>query len=75
MNGGTGSSWGQIAKEVANLAAVGIHLVVCTVIGVAIGYYLDQWLGSAPIFLLLFMLLGVVAGFRNVWRLTSRARK
>ena len=41
-----------------------------------IGFNLDRWLHTKPVFLLLFLVLGMAAGILNVWRLVSpRDRK
>jgi len=47
-------------------------MVAATFIGLAMGYYLDQWLDSRPWFTLIFLMIGVIAGFRNVYILTAR---
>ena len=44
------------------------ELVVGLVVGGAIGWYLDQWLGTTPVMLLIFFVLGVAAGVLNVMR-------
>jgi len=44
------------------------ELVVGLVVGGFIGWYLDQWLGTAPYLLLVFFALGVAAGVLNVMR-------
>ncbi|MGH8103023.1 MAG: AtpZ/AtpI family protein [bacterium] len=36
--------------------------------GAAIGYFLDRWLHTSPWFLILWILLGVAAGFRSLFR-------
>jgi ATP synthase protein I len=36
---------------------------------VAIGWALDRWLGTRPILLAVFVLLGGAAGILNVWRI------
>ncbi|MBV9785046.1 MAG: AtpZ/AtpI family protein [Acidisphaera sp.] len=51
---------------------VGVELVAALAVGVAIGWALDRWLGTRPVFLSLFFLLGGAAGVRNVWRVFSR---
>ena len=38
-------------------------------IGVAIGYYLDRYFHSGPWLTLIFLILGVVAGFRSLFSL------
>lgn len=48
---------------------VGVELVAALVVGTAIGWGLDRWLGTTPWLLALFVLLGGAAGIANVWRL------
>ena len=38
-------------------------------VSVAIGWALDHWLHTTPVFIGLFVLLGGAAGVANVWRL------
>lgn len=69
---------GAAAKEPAAGSAsalgfawrVGLELVSALVVGVAIGYLLDRWLGTRPWLLILFFVLGSAAGLLNVFRLT-----
>ncbi len=44
------------------------ELVAGLVVGAAIGWFLDRWLGTTPWFLLIFFLLGMAAGIVNVVR-------
>ncbi len=48
---------------------VGIELVSALVVGVGIGWLLDRWLHTAPLFIAVFVLLGGAAGVLNVWRM------
>jgi len=64
------------AKDTAGTASpmgigvrVGVELVSALAVSVAIGWGLDRWLGTTPIFIGLFVLLGGAAGVANVWRL------
>lgn len=50
---------------------VGVELVAAVVVGVAIGWGLDTWLKTRPLFLILFVFLGGAAGIVNVWRLVA----
>lgn len=54
---------------------IGLQLVVSTFIGLAMGYFLDKWLGTSPWLLVLFLLLGIVAGFRDVFLEAKRIQK
>ena len=53
---------------------VGTELVAALMVGVGIGWVLDRWLGTRPIFLAIFVLLGGAAGILNVWRLFAPRR-
>lgn len=46
---------------------VGTEMVASTMIGLGAGYLLDSWLGTRPLFLLLFFAFGVAAGFINLY--------
>jgi ATP synthase protein I len=69
--GGEPSSW----KALGDVAAVGITLVLATVIGLAGGYYADRWLGTSPLFLLLGLALGIAAGFVSLFRSVKAAER
>lgn len=45
-----------------------IELVAGIAIGFGIGYGLDSWLGTLPVFLVLFVMLGLAAGIRVMLR-------
>jgi ATP synthase protein I len=59
------------AENVNNGIRAGAELVVTIGAGVLIGYGLDSWLGTKPIFLIVFLLAGVFAGFFNIYRITQ----
>lgn len=46
---------------------VGVEIVASTMIGLGIGFMLDRWLDTRPLFLLLFFAFGVAAGFINLY--------
>jgi len=64
------------AMEVFGMAGtIGLQLVSATFIGLAMGYFLDKWLGTSPWCLLVFLLLGIVAGFRDVFLEARRIQR
>jgi ATP synthase protein I len=65
--GNNGKKPGEFGR-IANLSSVGIALVLCTLIGWGIGRFLDTRLGTSPWLMLVFLLLGIGAGFLNVFR-------
>ncbi len=48
---------------------VGVEMVSALVVAAAIGWGLDWWLGTRPILMAVFVLLGGAAGVLNVWRM------
>ena len=68
---GDHSAW----KALGELSAVGLTLVVATMLGLAGGYYLDRWLGTSPWLTLIGLVLGIAAGFVNLVRSVQRAGK
>src|SRR5437764_9325075 len=47
---------------------IGVELLAALVVGGGIGWLLDHWLGTLPLFLLIFFFLGAGAGMLNVFR-------
>jgi len=68
---GEQSAW----KALGELSTIGLTLVVATVLGLAGGYYLDRWLGTSPWLTLIGLLLGIAAGFVNLFRSVKRAER
>lgn len=61
------------AKGVYILSSAGIQLVVSILIGFGMGLWLDRWLGTEPWLMILFILLGAVSGFLNIFRILKKA--
>lgn len=53
---------------------ISIELVLGVCVGAFVGWQIDQWLGTIPLFLLLFFLLGFAAGLRNVFRAADQMK-
>lgn len=54
------------------MSAVGIAFVLAVVMGFGAGYLLDTWLGTSPLFTIIFFFFGVAAGVVNVIRTASQ---
>jgi ATP synthase protein I len=52
------------------LGTVGLSFVIAIVLGAALGIWIDRTLGTGPWGLLIFFLLGFLAGVLNVYRAT-----
>ena len=47
---------------------IAVELVAAIAVGTGIGIVLDRWLGTSPLLLIVFFLIGTAAGFLNVYR-------
>lgn len=47
---------------------MGVELVAGLVVGCVLGYYIDKWLGTFPLFFIICFFLGAAAGFKNLLR-------
>jgi ATP synthase protein I len=51
------------------------ELVAAVFVAIFIGWYIDKWLGTKPIFLIILLLVGIVAGIFNVVRSAKMINK
>ena len=63
-----GPSYGEYTR----LAGVGTQLVVSTLLGFALGRWLDGKLGTRPVLTIIFVLLGLAAGYLNAYRTVKK---
>lgn len=54
--------------QVAYALSMGLELISGVIVGLTIGYYLDKWFNTKPICLIIFIILGTIAGFLNLYR-------
>ena len=59
-------------KQLLEASSVGIQLVLSTFAGFAIGYYLDKFFKTFPWLTILFLLLGIIAGFYDLVKVARK---
>ena len=62
-------------KELAYYSSLGLSVSFAVFIGLGIGVWLDRKFDTTPWFTLIFLGLGIIAGFRNIGRAVKRVRK
>ncbi len=55
-------------------SAIGMSLVLAIFIGFFLGYLLDNYFGTSYIFKIIGFILGVIAGFRNVYLMGKKLK-
>ncbi len=58
-------------RQLGQASMAGLMLAACIFVGTGLGVYLDRWLGTRPWLTLFFMVLGIVAGFYNVFKIVA----
>jgi len=64
----------EMTKEAENMSVgmrAGTELIGAIGGSALIGYGFDKWLGTAPWIMVVLLILGVCAGFMNVWKTTQ----
>jgi ATP synthase protein I len=62
----------QMWRKATQVSSVGLGLVISVLIGYFVGNWLDGLLKCRPWMTLLFLLLGIAAGFLNIFRTVKR---
>ncbi len=62
-------------KELAYFSSLGISVAFAIFIGLGIGVWLDRKFDTSPWLTLIFLVFGIIAGFRNIARVIKRARE
>ena len=62
----------EVWDQIGVASVMGLHIVSGTAVGFIFGWYLDKWCGTKPWLLLTFLVLGIIAGFMNMFRDAER---
>ncbi|MEW6215172.1 MAG: AtpZ/AtpI family protein [Nitrospirota bacterium] len=68
-------------RQLLDASTIGLTLVFSTFIGLAMGYGLDyamdKWFGviTRPWLTVIFLILGIIAGFRELYRMATKSDK
>jgi len=54
---------------------VALEMIAAFIAGGAIGWFLDKWLGTSPLMLILWVALGFAAGIRSAYRVSRMAER
>ena len=65
---GRGKDNKNIMEHVVLVTQIGLTMAGSILLCFAIGFYLDRWLGTKGIFMIIFLILGVIGGGWTVFR-------
>ena len=62
-------------RSVLSYSSLGIEMGLSVAIGIAIGYFLDKYFETYPVLSIIFMLFGVAASFKVIFRVLKQSQK
>jgi len=66
----------SVFKQLFTVGTVGIQFALSIFAGFGIGYFLlDKFLGTFPWFTIVFLIIGIIAAFRELFRLASKENR
>ena len=66
---------GSTARTIGMGVMVPTTLAACVLVGCFVGYLVDKWLGSSPWGLVVGLILGAVAGVREMLKILKKIQK
>jgi ATP synthase protein I len=74
-----GNNYKILLEQMALVTQIGLTMAGSIILCFFIGYFLDKWLGTRGIFLIIFILLGIAGGgwtvYRQIMQLEEKAKK
>ncbi|MEW6614575.1 MAG: AtpZ/AtpI family protein [Thermodesulfobacteriota bacterium] len=65
----------KLFRLIGRYSTIGLEMVISVVIGILFGWWLDRLFDTKPWLTMIFMLFGIVAGFRSLFRLLKDIEK
>ena len=64
---------GDFVRFLGVASTIGINMVATTMVGFALGYWVvDKYLGTFPWFTAIFLLLGIITGFKYLFKIAKK---
>ncbi|MCP3924770.1 MAG: AtpZ/AtpI family protein [Desulfobacterales bacterium] len=57
----------KMLMDAAKHSSLGLSVALSIVIGLFLGFWLDKVFDTEPVLMFVFLMLGIAAGFRNIW--------
>lgn len=61
-------------RELGYFSTIGLSVALAIFIGLAIGLWLDKKFGTEPWLMIIFLIFGIIAGYRNIGLAIKKSR-
>ena len=65
----------KLVREIGRYGTIGLEMVISVVIGLLLGWWMDSLFNTKPWLTLVFMLFGIAAGFKGLFRVLKSIEK
>ncbi len=62
----------EFVKQIARMSSLGLNLIISVLIGVFIGLEIDRYFGYSYLFLVIFSIMGFLAGIYEIYKAIKR---
>ena len=62
----------EFTRALTVLSQIGITIIACVAIGIFLGRFLDNLLGTTPWLTIVFILLGIAAAFKSIFDFSKK---
>ena len=52
-------------RQISIAMRISIELIISIIIGATLGWYIDKWFDTKPIFFIIFLILGIMSGIKT----------
>jgi ATP synthase protein I len=62
----------EFVRALSQLSQIGVMIIACILVGIFLGRFLDNLLGTSPWLLLVFTFLGIAAAFKSIFDFSKK---
>lgn len=62
----------KILRAMSLLTQLAVGAIACIGLAVFVGFFLDERLGTSPVFILIFVFVGIIAAFKYMYDMAKR---
>jgi len=60
------------ARALSLLSHVAVTIIACVAVGILLGWFLDNLLGTSPWMIIVFTFLGIIAAFKSIFDIAKK---
>lgn len=62
----------KIISSLAAYGQLGVSMAMCVIVGFLTGKFLDNIFSTSPVFLIIFIIIGIIASYQTLFKITKK---